>query len=441
VSLGHLAFQHLAWERDLRLISDQFTVDEVNKCIAAEDKQAARDRRPLNAAKPDLAPIPELQPPGWTGRIIPWNTLHLLGEAMTPVLVEHGAFELARQWSFYRYFWAFADDPWSDRRLRLSDAAHALVDHHRTLSAEQLGVAFALQLGMRVVRERHRGADVQWVDADIAMDRGALDPHRRLAITRTASRRMRPDYFITARDRGTRNITVYAVEAKGTHGPGRWKKQMAKGARQLEGVQINHVAPTGLVFSTELNDRQIVVRAADPPGGEQWTGPVGPRLADRDVAFLDEETGVTHIAEPAAFRQMLLRSADANLLAFAGQRATAARVVLPEGDGRRERVANAPLEQDDTRFGRVAFTRTILPLGDEFLEVRTGALVEAIAAASSDDGDESADHRSRLAKMLVDDDGAAVTADDVLVESGGESVLETVRSSGTYLRATLTDRR
>jgi hypothetical protein len=437
-------FPGLTIPREIRVVSDINTVASAKKKMAADGESARRAGRAVVPGK-TLTTIPEFSSPAWSGRVVPQETLQLIGEALTPVL-SSSAFDLSRQWARYRYFWAFADVENGDRRLRLSNEAYGLADHHRTLSAEQLGIGIALQLGDWLLRQRHRSqrVDVRWVDADVALDRGSLDPQGTFIVASApgAPKRMRPDYFFTVTDRSTGQVTVYALEVKGTHTPRHWMTQMAKGARQVAAVRINNSPPTGLVFSTELSDQQVIVRALDPAGDKAWSGHA--ERGDGRVAHEDVELGLTIVDQPAAFRHSVLRAADASLLAFAGQHRTAAATILPPSDPRRDipQAGDVPLERAETPVGDVLFTRMSLPLGDHELRIRTGAAADVLMAARQDDPDVRAQHGEALearlnrARTAVNDDGLPGWIEG---DADGQ-VVEGIRPTGTYMRAEIAER-
>ena len=436
-------FPGLRVPRGIVVVSDPGTVGSVSQKMAADARAALLAGRAIAPGKA-LTAIPEFSSPVWTRRIVPHETLQLIGEALTPVLTA-SAFELSRQWARFRYFWAFADVHNGDHRLRLSDEAYGLVDHHRTLSAEQLGIGIALQLADWLVRQRHRAedVDVRWVDADVVLDRKSLDPQGTQPVKPASTqRRMRPDYFFTATDRATGRVTVYALEAKGTHTPRHWITQMAKGARQVAAVRVNNSAPTGLVFSTELSDTQIVVRALDPVGDEAWSGPA--ERGKGRVAHEDIELGLTIVDQPAAFRHSVVRAADASLLAFAGQHRTAAEALLRPSDPRHDMAPtrDAPLERTETPVGDVLYTSMSLPLGDRELRIRTGVAADVLTAARQDDPDiraqRGADLGARLSQARTDTNDA-----DLPGWVGGDDdglVVEGVRPTGTYMRAEIAER-
>lgn len=177
------------------------------------------------ATPPPVSPKPLSRVPAfdrWRGYVRAFDMLQLLGQALTPMLPS-GYFEASTRWAFYRYFWAFAP-ALPAHPLRLSEEASRLVDHHRTLASEQLGIGATLLLARWLVQRRHPGAEVDFADADFAVDRGSVDAAGTLIIGRVpTNRRMRPDYFFTARERSSGQVTVYAVEAKGTHTPRYYK--------------------------------------------------------------------------------------------------------------------------------------------------------------------------------------------------------------------------
>jgi hypothetical protein len=385
-------------------------------------------------APKSLRPVAELA--RWPGPVRPGELLHVLGEAFTPELPD-SEFWTSAQWALYRYLWAFA--PVSRALpLRLSDAAMRLVDHHRTLASEQLGIACALHVGLWVLAERHSGFAVDWVDADMALDANQ-STGAGLGLTAVSkSRRMRPDYFLIAADPQTDTDYVYALECKGTHYPSTWKGQMKKGASQVGGVTVRGSPAPSLVVSTVLSDRAIEVRVLDPPGGDDWAGP--PDFASEADAVGDVEPDrPLEITNMPLFRGDLHRITDARRLAFAGQFGSAAEI-LPERVRpvrlRGETAGDAELEEFGTSLGTVSATRALLPLGDRALEVRTGLARDELEALREATPEER--RRRRATRWAAAERDRDIASMGRLRLDDDQRGIQSLRYDGTFLGLRLT---
>jgi hypothetical protein len=441
------------WHR-LYVVSDATLARNVTVHAKDLDRKDQLDGKTIPPAK-TLTAVQEFDGGGkWPGGLRPFSALQLLGQALTPTLSPR-AFDVARRWAFYRYFWAFEPPTAANHWLRLSMPAMSLVDHHRTLSSEQLGVALALHLAEWLVLQRHPGEEVAWVDADVALNRRSLDPHGTLHTTHAPGRRMRPDYFFIAIDRSTGRVKVYSVEAKGTHLAGLWRSQMAKAARQVAAIGIrhtamvgglrteHHLAPSGLIFSTTLDDRRIVMRALDPVGDETWEGPARARergLGEPILRF-DPESQATVVDQPDAFRHAVVQAADASLLTLAGQYRDAAEVLAEDDEDLplMRAAGNVPLERGETPAGDVLFYTTSLPLGDATLTVRTGVSADVLNAVGRRDLDRIRLARSALRERLMLARGTYDDAADAGWVEGDDDgrYVEGVQPTGSYLRIAL----
>lgn len=405
-----------------------------------------RLRNPPAVAHKTLATVGEFT--RWGGSVRPAHILHLLGEALTPTLPA-GEFEAADRWALYRYCWAFAPAV-PGQPLRLSQAAHQLVDHHRTLAAEQLGIGTALRVGMWLVGQRHPGAIVDYADADVAVDRGSVDLAGSRVLGRVPeSRRMRPDYFLTATD-ATGTISVYALEAKGTHTPGHYVQQMKKGASQVAAITVNGNAPTGYVVSTELSAAAIVVRVLDPEDEPSaWSGPAADSAqatAEEGALIAWSEEGGRMVSDPARLRRVVVDTARASLLAFAGQYATAAQRLPAAEEQPRDPVSlpDAPTVTIENSLGRFTVIEAELPLGERRVVIRAGLDAQALAALRAGDEARYAQRRQQLrAELSIDEPAsessdaagsASTEADAWAVElNEDQRAIRSLRAAGSYL--------
>ena len=408
----------------LEVVSDASTVQVVSALPPS--------RQPPVGPK-SLQTVPEVR--RWPGPVVPLELLHLLGRAFTPVLAA-GPFELSSLWAIYRYCWAFAPaDP--GRGLRLSDEAFALVDHHRALASEQIGIACALMVGLWVLAARHPGWDVDFVDADVALDPKSAFAGRLGLRQATGSRRMRPDYFLLATDPSTDVTTVYALESKGTHGVSHWRTQMQRGASQVLGVEVQGTPPPSFVVSTFLSDRGLKVRVLDPPGGDEWTGRAGtePRSEPTMRRTTDPERGERFdVTDPDGFRGELLDLARASRLAFAGQFASAAEALparVREVAEWRVPPADSPPQLLSDDFGDFQVQRLSLPVGSNVVDIITG--IERAELRWQRVPRNVTGRRSESARRVATERDQSVAGTSLfrVAEDGGR--LRSLRPDGTYL--------
>ena len=327
--------------------------DELAGKVERKATKLAAERRDneqeVDEIKPQLLPVPKREHNG-NMNIMPWELLHLLGRAT--VLSGHGSSRaLAQHWGCLKYITALQRN--FHRRMELSESGKDPRYHRRAVQAEDLGIAFALAAALRIAQRRHPDYRFEVVDADIALEAGwAL---RGNEVKTKSNTRLRPDYFLFGFRDGS-PARVITVECKGSHGSAEAQhKQLAKAATQVNSVVIGDpehgdVTPPGLMMSTSLVDTGgIQMRILDPPGdgtlalssegGDHEPGLNGPVEEYHDFpgipvrddeAERDRRPGF-YIAPDRSewFARVLARTASAGLLAFAGDRDTAGRLLTP----------------------------------------------------------------------------------------------------------------
>ncbi|QUQ64562.1 hypothetical protein [Kutzneria sp. CA-103260] len=362
------AIEKLLEPADVAIESSDQLVGKVERKAAKLARERRDNGQEVDETKPRLAPVPEREHDG-NMNIMPWELLHLLGRAT--VLSGHGSSRaLAQHWGCLKYITSLQRN--AHDRMELSDSGKDPRYHRRSVQAEDLGIAFALAAALRIAQRRHPGYRFELVDADVALEAGwALRGNEVKAKPKT---RLRPDYFLFGFRHGS-PARVITVECKGSHGSADAQhKQLAKAAAQVNAVVIGDpdhgdVSPPGLMMSTSLDDTGgIQMRILDPPGDgtlalsgdveDHTSGLNGP------VEQLHEFPGIPvrveeverdrrpgfYIAPDRSewFARVLARTASAGLLAFAGDRNTAGRLLTP-----RQRI-RLGVEQDSGP-GHVAF--------------------------------------------------------------------------------------
>ncbi|MFE0331706.1 hypothetical protein ACFW08_33835 [Streptomyces sp. NPDC058960] len=218
--------------------------------------------------------------------------------------------------------------------------------HHKTVQSEELGIGFALSAAEAVLRRRLPNYSLSIIDADIALQAGWALAGKE--VKQRDGVKLRPDYFIEARAAG-KPPKVIVVECKGTH-----QKtphvftQLAKASSQVQSVQIGRWGTTpSLMIATELMAQSgITIHILDPEGdGTLHAGdnesPVTANYPAEELNIFPRiripnqddmpETGMPGFEiSPERFtwfRRVLARTAAASLMAFAGDRESAAELL------------------------------------------------------------------------------------------------------------------
>jgi hypothetical protein len=409
---------NLTTAQSLSLISDQALATTVSGTPPSKTNNVA--------PKPNLTPVPALS---GLANVRPGRLLMQLGKALTPMLPQSD-FERSRRWSYYRYFWAFAE-PIPGTPLRLSAPANGLRHHHRTLLSEQMGIALALELAQRYLTSQNVHGTVFWTDGDFALDAGVLPiaPGQAAVLSNASTHKMRPDYFFTSVDPAG-IASVWAVECKGSHSSTLWSSQLRTAASQVTNVLVDGSPPPGLLFATHLDRRGITVRALDPPS-ERWHGRYArEKGADPPFALESRAGRATYIVdEPEQFRADLALMNASAALSFAGAYGAAAEA-LPDYVKRGKELR--PLG-DEPRDQAVAFerefvgTRSTLPVrSDLTVAVFTGVERSVYTAAIQRDIEQLMT-RGRVTQEALEEAGVP----EPLFETDGETYMLTADADGT----------
>jgi hypothetical protein len=381
-----------------------------------------------------VSPVQELD--GVTAlSVVPAEFLLQLGRAITPTALASTDFEESARWVFARYFWAFAA---RGLGLRLSEPAGSLVDHHRTLLSEQLGIALALHLATWCLLRRYPGSTPTWVDADLVLAGQASIPGAAVPVAVSPGRRMRPDYFFGISHPGSARVDVVALEAKGTHHSAHHLRQLRTGASQVASIVFGNQPPPGLIFSTFLSEDRIVVRAVDPPADEDAAaGEIGGKEAEEEYVEQDEE-GTRRVMAPEVFRRELFQFNASALLAYAGAY-SAARRVIPVRIRRQLDIPypqelERPPEQVESELGTFAGIGTRLALrAGRTLDIFSGIAVELVEPLQDPDLTVSADVPTTLRSQIASRAPGSTTG-AAATHSPADHIVEVTTIDGAFLR-------
>lgn len=378
----------------------------------------------------------------------PGVALARLGELTTPPLGV-STFWLASRWSWVRYFWAF-EGRVAGSSLRLSAPAMGLVEHHRQLFSEQIGVALGLEAVLRhLLAGQPAGTTVEPVDADQALADQQVGGFGVAAVKEAG--KSRPDYFAVRRQ-PCGLVDVFAIECKGTFAAKATCRRLAKAATQLETVVLGDpvppggpvppvpagaAAPTGYITSAALNDKEIRVELFDPPGDDRWRGRAAPRSErmreQRLVRRVDPDRDV--VENPERFRRRLLDLVEMRQLAVAGRADAFTERAEQMGVGERPMVRAGTYEPyHDPDFGDFDGSTLRLPLEDgAVLAVFLGTRRDRADALARDDETaiEAAGQRWTADRGPSEDDGAVIRGDG----DGYVGTITVARADGQLLRA------
>jgi hypothetical protein len=379
---------------------------------------------------------------GWQ-HVVPAQLLLELAEASTPPLIPPGLRDISLRWAWLRYCWAFEPPTGPKPKLRLSQAAWRLAQHHKQVSADQLGVGFALDMTRRALEIRYN-AWTKVHDADVVIDGGGLS-----AWGFSQGADLRPDYFIEVfivpPPQAAKPYTkIYLLECKGTHS-GIHMSQLRKGLRQVMSV-VDHDGKSlpSVVSSAGFTEMLTTLRIIDPD--DDADGYVA-MSADRDARaqFTPREGGGVVIHGAAELRRELAQLDQAQTLAFAGLYAQAHDALPPR---LRERDV-APIRDelsDQTPVARAAFgrpaagTEFVLPLVDG-RQLRAACVVddEILTAARGQSPVEMRRARQRFSDAVeTSRSDAPRDSDDVTrrgswLESDGPEHLRVVSRDGSII--------
>lgn len=292
----------------------------------------------------------------------PWEVLHQLGRAT--VLTGQGASRgIAEHWGCLKYCEALGGHENGKGAMALSAEGRKPVHHHLTVQGEELGIGFALVAALRILACRLPGHAFTVIDADIALSAGWTIRGRE--VKNRDAVKLRPDYFIEARPpRGPSKVII--LECKGNHSrPDYVRRQLVKASAQVEAVRFAGRGDLpSLAIGAQLKATAgITLHVLDPEGdGVLDLASEDPEAAlnteVRDLALdpffevpVELESGgrqartVSGFQVPAKhhawFARVLARTAAAELMAFCGERRSAASYLTKRQGAERfaERVA------------------------------------------------------------------------------------------------------
>lgn len=380
----------------------------------------------------------------------PGVPLARFGELTTPALAA-STFRWASRWTWVRYFWAFEPHA-TGKSLRLSAPAMSLVEHHRQLFSEQIGIALGLEAILQhLLVGQPNGTTVEPVDADAALGDQqvggiALGSHANAG-------KSRPDYFVVRTQPGGL-IDVLAIECKGTFSPEATNRQLAKAASQLQTVVLGApvppggpvppipagaAAPTGYITAAALNDEQITVELFDPPGDARWLGQAAPRTRRRAELPLVRRDDPSRdvIEDPERFRRRLVDLVELRQLSVAGRTdAATARAREISLDAPATVQVRPPTSYRDPDFGQFDGARLRLPLDHgEILEVFLGTRHDRAEAIERDDDEAIAAAADKW------DSDRGKSQEDAAVVRGGDGddprSVTVARGGGQLMRASV----
>ena len=375
--------------------------------VKASAKRIDADRRSTfqraHARKPQLTPLPKEE---HQGRMIitPWELLHTLGRA-TILSGQGSSRALAQHWSCLKYITTLQSNPRG--RMELTQDGRDPRYHRKSIQAEDLGIAFALALTLRIVNKRHPDYRFDVVDADVALEAGWK--LRGAGVRSRENTRLRPDYFLVG-FRGDEAARIVTVECKGSHGrPEAQHTQLAKASAQVNAVVIGDVnedaaPPPGLLVATALaGDAGIEMRILDPEGSGILAVPEGRSVSlNGPVEQLSESAGIPiprrsgkHGARPGFyippersewFSRVLARTSAAGLLAFVGDRRSARELLTPRQQTRIGSVYTLPgtdaVFDAEVRLADLPFVGTdhVFRFGSQRMEAFSGGRCQPVEA-------------------------------------------------------------
>ncbi|NCD20389.1 MAG: hypothetical protein EOL89_10500 [Actinobacteria bacterium] len=218
--------------------------------LAGDSNQTVADIAGVHLRRSTALPLPEIDGGVWTR---PIDLLRDLSLATWFVHYHPTVFDAFRHWAVLRYIGAFETS--GGPSLKLSMAAQRVTGNQRRVLSEDLGIATAVLLARRWLKERHPDVALHVVDIDAAVELGLIEkpPGGR-----------RADYLLTGVDTASHHLFAYGIlEAKGTSGGQHHRTQVRKGAAQLEETTVKGGRVPGLVAavlgSTDLRYKAVEI--------------------------------------------------------------------------------------------------------------------------------------------------------------------------------------
>jgi hypothetical protein len=334
-----------------------------------------------------------------------FRAIHLLrriGELTTPSWVNMAG--LSASWATRRYFWAIAESSAPRTPLRLNDEVAELDFHQKTLLSDEFGVGMA-----GVVLEFMFGAS-QAVDVSVALrDSGLFQEVRRTGAAQ-------PDYLMWS----TRPADpYYVVECKGSQtGFGTTLGQLRRGLEQVPSLVFT-TGPrpvSALVVATLMETAGTTVYLLDPPPDAD-DRPPSERLGER----------TWRISDPERFHERSWAARRFQLLAWAGQFQSAARIAEELEFRSPHRVQSTDLELQRRAFRGLQFVGRENPV---FPELNRGQL--RLFEGVQEDLLESARSNSLRSQSIASDLAHELGGDVETPEPPGEPTIS-IGSNGMCL--------
>jgi hypothetical protein len=450
---------------------------EPGKVVVKSDAQLAErvrikakelaEEHPEYGASKAIVEIPEMH--GRTVDVTPFELLHEVGRAT--VFENRVALrDYQRLWALLRYCNAFGHNSFvrglGERILCLTKEAFETPHHHAQTQSEYLGIGFTIVLARHLLNMRYPGWTWITVDAEVALDAGFELPRAGGRVAQRKNTSMRPDYFLLGHRAGDRRsrTRLVVLESKGTRYIGNVAKPLSKASFQLSSVRVGTKTPPGLMVSTVLGRKQIVVNMLDPEGDiDLWEGEtsdvdepleqltlalVPPPVEDgaapvtmpshQQLALVGEDAGPV-VSPPSRsgnrapltkarihpipadkagwFTRVLGHTAAAATALFAGSGRVASGLMTERQRGYGREFDVADLDQRDTGMGVCrGATHRLRWSGDQVMEIFQGLDVEALDALEHASVSEYM-RRARPGAARIDGDG-----DEIVIRSADGAV-------------------
>lgn len=316
-----------------------------SRAMAAEVKQLqADDEKKANEEEKDFEKVPmleevQLHPHGF--RATPWAILQAYGRA-TALSSQSPSRGLAHHWNCLRYLATLRSE---NGQLTRSEDGNDARWHVKTAQSADVGVAIGLLAAQESLSKQHPGYRFQAVDADLVLDAGwALRaPRPKEQTQKPASDR--PGYFLVGRKAGA-PLRVVAADFRGLHNTAvHQRKQLYRSATRFhrlafgrEAQRMPSIAASTTLSGTHGVEVYLLGHQADlslAVPNHPLPHLTGPQREELYTPFIEtvndngekESRLGFHLAEDRYewFSRVLVRASAAMLLAFAGDRTSAAR--------------------------------------------------------------------------------------------------------------------
>ncbi|WP_020665063.1 hypothetical protein [Amycolatopsis benzoatilytica] len=330
------AYAELTKRPSIAVSSSRAMAGDVRQLEKADAERARKEERDFERV-PTLDEV-RLHPHGF--RRTPWAVLQAYARA-TALSSQSPSRGLAHHWNCLRYLATLCSN--NGKLARSEDGTDARW-HVKTAQSADVGIAIGLLAAQESLARQHPGYLFQALDADLVLDAGwALRAPRPKGTEKPASDR--PGYFLIGRKAGA-PLRVVAADFRGLHNTAAYqRKQLYRSATRFhrlgfgnEGLQMPSIAasttlsgPAGVevfLLGHEADFNLAVPSHPLPtliePPREEVFSPFIKTVNDNGDA--ENRLGF-HLVEERYdwFAQVLVRASAAMLLAFAGDRTSAAR--------------------------------------------------------------------------------------------------------------------